>query len=43
MIPHKLCFKINLAMCLTVLTWKALHTKRDKRHFYIWSLSTYKT
>jgi len=25
------------------LTWKALHTKRDKHHFYFWNLSKYKT
>ena len=25
------------------ITWKALHTKRDKHHFYFWNLSKYKT
>jgi len=25
------------------LTWKALHTKRGKRHFYFWNFSKYQT
>ena len=27
----------------TGLTWKALHTKRCKRHFHFWNFSKYKT
>jgi len=31
-------------LCVTChLTWKALHTKRDKHQFYFWNLSKYKT
>jgi len=38
------CFNINSWLCVTYhLTWSALHTKRDKHHFYFWNLSKYKT
>jgi len=45
-IPHQTLFQHQLgyvAYAALHLTWKPLHTKRDKHHFYFWNLSKYKT
>jgi len=34
---------VQKSLRITDLTWKALHTKRDKHHFYFWNFSKYKT
>ena len=44
MIPHQTLFQHELGYCVAYhLTYKALHTKRHKHHFYFWNLSKYKT
>jgi len=40
--PHQILFKHQLGY-VQHLTWKALHTKCDKHHFYFCNLSKYKT
>jgi len=38
-IPHQTMSQHPLGYYVYHLTWKALYTKRDKRHFCFWNLS----
>jgi len=43
-ITHQTSVSTSTWLCVAYhLTWKALHTKRDKHHFYFWNLAKYKT
>jgi len=40
-IPHQTFVSTSTWLCVAYhLTWKALHTKREKHHFYFWTLKS---